>query len=245
MSLKSILALLVLFNCAAQACSPWDPRGCKPKDCSFWDPRCSNPPIFSHNRFYAGVSLGQTNIVGSLKRLLEVGSNDKTTSLGGTGFTPGIFAGYGHVLDMTPIYVGVEASYRHDDITITKEENTWPNFVEYITKIQKKDSWGAAGKLGFVHKDNIFYFKAGIVSTRFILGFEDRSNRASAGSTTLRRKGILLGVGMDYTINNNWALGAEFERVHYPSMQFTNANIGRFNFKPKTYSYLVRLKYSF
>ncbi len=207
-----------------------------------WDPRCNRS--YPVNGLYGGISLGYTNLVGQLSRTLNVNASDRTTSVGESGSAPGAFVGY-QIFD-GKIYLAAEGFYQHSDIVIEKEENTFPGFINYFTYIKNDHKSGIVGKFGFVHSGHIFYIKTGLELSRFILGFRDKNESPAITSSKSRiRKGIILGGGMDYFINRNFAIVMEYGITNYSSMNFKNNSVGSFCFKPASHVFQVRLKYTF
>jgi opacity protein-like surface antigen len=222
-----ILALAITVNANA-TCSPWDPR-CKPDTIT--------------GGFYGGATLGYTNLVGQLNRTLNVNTTDRVSSLGENGIVSGVFAGYEKIIDKC-LYLAMEGFYQYADILIEKDENTFPGFVNYFTYIKNGHKGGIVGKVGFVHYNNIFYLKTGLALSRFVLGFKDNSgNHAITSNASRVQKGIILGGGMDYFINKNFAIGVEYDITCYPSMNFKSNTVGSFSFKPYSHTIQARFKY--
>ncbi len=223
-----MLALSISVN-ASERCSPWDPR-------------CNKP--YKVNGLYGGISLGYTNVVGQLNRTLNINASDRVTSVGENGMVPGLFAGYQKIFDER-FYVAAEGFYQYSEILIEKDENTFPGFVNYFTYIKNDHKAGIVGKFGFVHSNNIFYVKTGLALSHFILGFRDNAENPNITSSKSKtQKGIILGGGMDYFINRNFAVGMEYEITCYPSMNFKSNSVGSFSFKPISHTFQVRFKYT-
>lgn len=228
-----MLALLVSGN-ANDRCSPWDPR-------------CNKPDTINDG-FYGGLTLGYNNLVGQLNRTLNLNTSDRVTSVGEKGAAIGAFAGYQKIIDKN-LYVAAECFYQYADILIEKEENTLPGYVNYFTYIKNSHKGGVVGKFGFVHSNNIFYLKTGLVLSHFILGFRDNAKNpfliATRTSTISKiQKGVLIGGGIDYFINRNFGIGMEYEVITYPSISFNINNGGSPSFKSTSHTFQVRFKYT-
>lgn len=222
--------LFLLFSIqSAIASSPWDPR----------------LMAVHSNRFYVGGSFGQMNMIGALNRNLAVLTTDKAISLGESLPNPGAMIGYQTLLADTNIFVGLEIFSQFHIMNLQKTENTHPGFVEYVTDIRKKNSYGVTGNLGFAVNRTVFYVKGGAVMSDFRLSFTDKSGVPTQYSSKCYRKvGHLLGGGVEYAINNNWKIGLDYEYAVYPKTNLGFA-IGSYEFEPRTYNTQVRLKYLF
>jgi opacity protein-like surface antigen len=199
-------------------------------------------PGWFDNKVYIGLTAGYTNLIGQLHRSLDVKTSDRAVSVGEGAVVPGVFLGYQRLIDNT-FYVAVEGAYQQTDILVEKEEHTFPAFVNYLTSMKKDNKASIAGKIGFINRGNIFYIKAGIALSKFVLSFKDKNDEGAASSVTKREKGLLFGAGMDYFITKSVSLGAEYEITRYQQINFKSNTAGTFNFKPVSHAFLVRFKY--
>jgi len=227
-----ILTLSIVGN--ANANSPWDPR--------------FNKAVTINDGFYGGLTLGYNNLVGLLNRTLNFNTSDRVTSVGEKGVALGVFAGYQKIID-GKLYIAAEGFYQYADIHIEKEENTLPGYINYFTYIDNTHKGGMVGKFGFVHSNNIFYLKTGVVLSHFVLGFRDNVRNpflvaARTSKVSKIQTGVIMGGGIDYFINRNFAIGMEYEVVNYPSMDFKNQNGGSPSFKSTSHTFQVRFKYT-
>lgn len=200
-----------------------------------------NPGWFD-NKVYLGLTAGYSNLIGQLNRSLDVKTSDRAVSVGEGSIVPGVFLGYQRLIDNV-FYVAVEGAYQQPDILVEKEEHTFPAFVNYLTSMKKDNKASIAGKIGFINRGNIFYLKAGVAFSRFVLAFKDKNDPGAATSAAKREKGLLFGAGMDYFITKSVSLGAEYEITRYQRMDFKSNSAGTFTFKPVSHAFLLRFKY--
>jgi opacity protein-like surface antigen len=199
-------------------------------------------PNWFDNKLYLGFTAGYTNMVGQLQRSLDVKTSDRAVSVGEGGVVPGVFVGYQRIIDNT-FYMAVEGDYQQNDIFVEKEEHTFPAFVNYLTSMKNNNKASIAGKIGFINRGNIFYLKAGVAFSRFVLSFKDKNDESSATSIAKRERGIVFGAGMDYFITKSVSLGAEYEITKYQHMDFQSNTAGKFTFKPVAHAFMLRFKY--
>jgi opacity protein-like surface antigen len=195
------------------------------------------------NRFYAGMSVGNTNLIGFLDRTIHC-INDKTISMGHRSMIAAFSLGYGTVLQDTPIYLGVEASYQLGNITLKRERVTLAGMLS-STKITKKENVGVHAKVGFVHQRALFYLKGGIAHSTFIHYLSNDVIPLSFQKRNTNKLGVMGGIGVSYSINHNWRANLEFDVTKYPAMEFEVRRLGSYTFKPVTYTFMTGIQYLF
>jgi len=185
-------------------------------------------PHNPHAGFYIGYNLGYTSINGKLTHDLTISRRKQYASneVGSNSSTVGIFLGYGWE-PSTNIYLGPEIFAQYENI---KQNN---QILNGETRIEANSSFGAAAKIGYLYKDALFFVKQGVVSM---------SNKPE--NISLRKTGFLMGIGLDYAINRNLAIGGEFIYENYKSIKVVTP-YGLITYEPKKSTTNIRLKYTF
>lgn len=95
-------------------------------------------------------------------------------------------------------------------------------------------------------KEALFFLKIGVASKKFRFDFADSTVVPNESvSTKPRKTGFLTGIGMDYAVAKNWAVGGEFLYETYSTLRLALANVGTLNYKPKVTTFNLRLRYTF
>jgi outer membrane immunogenic protein len=209
-----------------------------------------------HSGFSIGANLGHTSVDGKLNRSFAivppVGDN---SNFGARSPVFGLFLGYGWAAGSPGLYLGGEIFGQIENVNAKRED--FINLVGqgFTTKLQSKNTLGAVAKIGYVCKEMLFFGKLGVTTTKWQFNFANTPNAgvgvgAQNVSTNSRKTGFLVGIGMDYAIAKNWAIGAEYLYTMYGSLKLSvpandAAAAGNFNYKPKVSTFNVRLKYTF
>lgn len=202
-----------------------------------------------HSGFSAGVNLGHTSVDGKLDRTFTAPVADNS-NLGARSPILGLFLGYGWVASSPGAYLGGEIFGQVENIKAKRED--FINLADFglTTKLESKNTFGAAAKIGYVCKEMVFFGKIGVTTTKWKFNFENASQTAQNTSINSRKTGFLLGIGMDYAIAKNWTIGGEYIYTMYRSLKLNIpatllANAATFNYKPKVNTFNVRLKFTF
>lgn len=200
---------------------------------------------FSTDNLYVGVSMGQTSPHFKLNRDLAIERSD-SSNLGKGALATGIFVGYNHLIQESPLFVGFEIGAQNHTLEVKKEENTFPPFVHYLTKVQTNNSLTAVAKIGIVVKDLLIYGKGGIARTNFKMNFADLSisHKPSYVSENFKKYGTILGFGVDYNINPNWGIGVDYTVANYSNLKLAH-KVGNFKMSPSLRTTTFRLNYRF
>ena len=139
----------------------------------------------------------------------------------GQGVTGGIFAGYGHTFG--PIYLGaeIEAELSSTNWNIERE------LTGRIYSVEKKQSYGASVRLGYVLNDAfLVYGRAGAVRTQFNTDYEVGANYVTPENT---QSGTRYGGGIETAAGENLRLRFDYTYTDYGDYLVDyNSNIDRF-----------------
>lgn len=199
--------------------------------------------VAPHTGFSIGANLGVTNVSGKLNRNFTTPANDGS-DFGARSPVFGLFLGYGWSPNPHGVYVGAEIFGQIQNVKAKREDLL--QVLNWTTQLQTNNTFGAVAKLGYVCKEALFFLKAGVASTKWKFNF----NAAQPGvpavslSQSPRKTGFLVGLGMDYAIARNWAVGAEYLYGIYGSLKLAGA-AENFTYKPKVGTFNLRLKYTF
>ncbi len=205
-----------------------------------------------HSGFSVGLNLGQTSVDGKLSRAFNnpVPIADSGSNFGDRSTVFGLFLGYGWLPNTSGLYLGGEVFGQIENLNATRNDRSGLNLVD-TTKLRSKNVLGAVAKLGYSCKEMLFFGKLGIATRKWDFKYESSASRQS-GSINSRKTGFLIGLGMDYAISQNLAIGAEYIYTAYGSLKFSapaNAALGAgsvdINYKPKVSTINLRLKYTF
>jgi opacity protein-like surface antigen len=201
-------------------------------------------PSHAMDQFFAGLNVGRAFIDSSLNRELAINTKD-TSNMGNHDLLAGIFLGYTNSIAGTPLFVGFEFGAQYQKIFLTKEENTFPPYIHYVTNIKTNGSVTGVLKLGVKIKDMLLYAKGGTSWTNWTINFSDRTNTPwKTKSCPYNKFGTLLGFGIDYVLNCHWAIGLDYSHTTYPSLKLVN-HVGGFKATSTLHTTSFRLTYLF
>jgi opacity protein-like surface antigen len=202
-------------------------------------------PLHSTDKPYIGISLGQTSSIFKLKRFMASERKD-SSNIGKHGYSAGLFAGYNHLLKESPLFVGLEIGARTHNMQVIKQDSLYRSVISHTAKVRSKNSLSGVFKLGFVVKDLLVYGKAGLAQTNFQVSFEDATNHPVPVRTlqNFKKNGTVFGFGVDYILNPNWAIGADYAVANYQKLKITHA-AGKLHLSPSLQTTTFRLSYMF
>lgn len=195
-------------------------------------------PLHSTDKPYIGIAVGQTSSIFKLARFME-GQRKDSSSIGKHGYSAGVFAGYNYLIKESPIFVGLEIGARTGNMEAVKQDSLY-RVVNHTTKVRSKNSLSAVFKMGFVVKDLLVYGKAGLAQTNF----QARFGGVERTLHNFKKNGTVFGFGVDYTLNPNWAIGADYVVANYQKLKITN-DLGGFYLRPSLQTTTFRLSYMF
>ena len=159
----------------------------------------------------------------------------------------GIFAGYNHLVKGTPIFIGTEISAQMYDMNSSKERMLLLPYTNYSLSMKSKNSAAAVIKLGLVINDALIYGKAGLSYTYFMTKVVDRGATAARETVSEKkshRYAPVLGIGLDFRLNDNWIIGVDYTVASYANFTVPSSS-GNLNFSNTVEMKSLRLIYSF
>lgn len=202
-------------------------------------------PSFPMDKLFVGVNAG---IISSNTETQEMKNRIKDTDgIQKHNFYGGIFTGYNHLIEGTPVFVGTEISMQMYDMDSSKERTLILPYTNYSVSVKSNKSAAAVIKLGLVINDAIIYGKAGLSYAYFMTRVVDRGTTAARESVAEKkshRYAPVLGLGLDFRLNNNWIIGVDYTVASYSSFSVPSAS-GNLNFSSTVQMKSLRLVYSF
>jgi len=197
--------------------------------------------VLGNEGLHVGIDIGQSFTQGDMVR--KSGDHLRHSSnAGNKNGNVGAFIGYNHLIQDTPLFVGLEFGVQNHNLKINKEEH----MVRYSTIAKTNNSFTGVGKIGIIIKDLMVFTKFGLVKTNWDLQF--KTNAGMGPPTTNRVKtneyGTIYGFGVDYKLNTNWGIGVEYTVKTYSSLKL-KSSVGIVTFKPTINTTSFRLMYSF
>ena len=170
----------------------------------------------SFSGFYLGAQLGagttNTEAKGTVNGIAE------KNKLAATGAIGGLHVGYGKHFP-NRFYLGLEA---YGNLSGNKETNT---VGEDTRKTERKNSFGAKLRPGFVFGNALVYGVVGVESASF--KYSSLSNAGTdTGSNSNRRTGVPVGLGAAFHATDHVILGVEATHTFYNSRTVNISNNG-------------------
>lgn len=228
------------------------------------------------NGFHVGAELG----AGAARFNEDRSPNNDVVAVGlrasnradisGTGVTGGINLGYGMVHAPSHVYFGFNIAANLSSFKGNQKDGTNRNFI-YESEYNIKNSFSADFRLGYAFENALLYGLIGVVSSKIdaetIATSENPGNSGeyAKGSTSKRKTGLLLGLGVEVPVAERFSIGGEYRYAHYGDVKYdisvnnaahANANIGPTanglgrvvssnKIKPSSHSFVVTAKYRF
>ena len=195
---------------------------------------------------YAGLNIGQASIQADMQRK-SLSTIKNVSSSGDTGVNVGAYVGYNHLIQETPLFIGLEVGIENHNLKIDQEENTSPPVpINHKTAVKTNNSLTGVGKFGFVVKDLMLYVKAGVVKTNWGVSYSASYNNALGIDDKVKpnKYGSIFGLGVDYKLNKNWLIGVDYSVKTYPEVVLFGS-IGKVRIDPIINTTNFRLIYSF
>lgn len=206
----------------------------------------------THSGFSIGATLGYANVTGSFNRSFvptgAFATGGDTSNIGSSAPLFGAFLGYGWSPNPVGLYLGGEIFGQFQNLNPKlNNDNGSVVDVRFATQIRTSNTFGAVGKIGYLCKEALFFLKIGLASAKWQFKFQDNGAAPNFGtaSTNSRKTGFVAGLGMDYAIAKNWAIGTEYTYTAYGAIKLPITTLGTFTYKPRVHAFNVRLKYTF
>jgi opacity protein-like surface antigen len=198
-----------------------------------------------HAGFSLGANLGYAHVNGKLGRTFTAFTANDSSDLGSGAPLAGLFLGYGWVASSPGLYVGGEIFGQYQNLNSKREDNYNPLGFQYTTQVRTTNTFGAVAKLGYLCKDALFFLKLGVASAKWKFEFKDLTPPFTTATTNSRKTGFVAGLGMDFAVARNWAVGGEYTYTTYGSLKLPLTGLGSLTYKPKVSTFNLRLKYTF
>lgn len=202
-------------------------------------------PSFPMDKLFVGLNAG---IVSSNTETQEMKNRIKDTEgIQKHNFYGGIFTGYNHLIEGTPLFVGTEVSVQIYDMDSSKERTLTHPYTNYFMSVKSDKSASAVIKLGIVINNALIYGKAGLAYTNFKAKVIDKGvtlPRETVVEKKFHRYAPALGVGLDFKLNDNWMVGVDYTVASYASFTLPSSS-GNLNFSSTIQMKSLRLVYSF
>jgi opacity protein-like surface antigen len=159
----------------------------------------------------------------------------------------GIFMGYNHSIEGTPVFVGLEVSGQMYDMNASKEKACQHPYMSYQASVRSKTSAAAVVKLGISVSNALIYGKAGLSYALFLATITDKGHTAPTNPIFYRkyhRYAPVIGLGVDFSLNKNWAIGVDYTVASYASLKVLSS-AGHFGLSSTIQMKSLRLTYSF
>jgi len=166
-------------------------------------------PILSNEGLYIGIRTGTSS--GHIKiDKTERNFLKYSADTGKSGTTFGAFLGYNHILQGSPLFIGLEGGFNLTDLKMSLCQDHGILFDEKINATTKYSMHGVI-KFGVVINDLMVYAKGGFFRSQWRLSFEGRRPNAKTFSKLIKTNsyGSVYGFGADYKVNKNWGIGLD------------------------------------
>lgn len=233
------------------------------------------------NGFYVGGELGagaarfdadQNNpAVGGA----NVGDFARKAEISGTGILGGLNLGYGMVHAPSHVYFAFNIAANLSSLKGSSEGPVGTRVISFKNEFNIKNSFSADVRLGYAFENALVYALLGVVSSKIEADTKvsnsdpgaAAANRGeyAAGSSSNRKTGLLLGLGIEVPVANRFTIGGEYRYAHYGNVKYdvkvnnaaranATALLGGLNngdvlsshkVKPSSHSFVITAKYRF
>jgi opacity protein-like surface antigen len=185
-----------------------------------------------------GFNLGMD--VGSVIHRGNLTGKDGVQTIKIKGSSPfiGGFMGYNYALNSS-YFTGLEMFGKLHNAEYTKSYATNNGYIK--ERLSMKNSFGANVLLGVYNANKSVYLKVGGIQTKFRLRLD--STQHQSHEETVKKKGLLLGVGGDYFLTQKWGVGVGYDYISYKGVRFKDEFSA--NYRPDVHDIHVRIKYHF
>ena len=170
---------------------------------------------------YLGASLGYGTLGTSATGTHDIGVAPVsfTGDFANSGFSGGIFTGYGYTFNQ--VYVGLELDAEAANFGWYHVRDTGgPGGRDFSA--EKTGSYGAALRVGYVvDNGSLLYGQVGPVQTRFNTHYRVGNNVTDLSNT---RNGTRIGVGAEIQAAENAFVRMDYSHTHYGEVDFVSAN---------------------
>jgi outer membrane immunogenic protein len=182
-------------------------------------PYVAPPPVFSWTGFYIGGHVGAGVMLDQGFQpinIVEIITTDTLADRHGIGALGGGQIGYNWQIGQ--LVVGIEGEGFWSGMRITQDAfgGINPGTLFATSTIKNKWDWDIAGRFGLAFNRALVYGKAGWVQG----GFQwDQTFTFGTDFTTATHNldGLLIGIGLEYAVDNNWTVKFEYDYLGFPA----------------------------
>lgn len=178
-------------------------------------PAVATRPASGLRGLYMGASLGHGTLGTQLTGTHDIGAGDYafTGDFARTGFTGGVFAGYGHTHNQ--IYVGLELEAEAANFGWEHERTTGGAGGRDFAA-EKRGGYGGSLRVGYVLPNgSLLYGRIGQVQTRFNTIYNRGSNSAKWVNRSDSLDGTRVGVGAEIPASRNVFVRMDYSYTRY------------------------------
>ncbi len=200
------------------------------------------------NGLYAGAHLGHGTLGTELTGTHDIGDTPGdfpfTGDFANTGFTGGVFAGYG--LTFNQIYVGLELEAEAANLGWYHDRDTSGSGGRDFS-VEKRGSHGASLRVGYVLDNGaLLYARIGEVQTRFNTQYHRGSNTNNWVDRSDTLSGTRVGIGAEIPVSSSVFVRMDYSYTHYDNaVSFVTAHATPDAMKFDNSESLVRLGIGF
>ncbi len=134
----------------------------------------------------------------------------------------GVFVGYDHLINETPLFLGVEVAGHNHNSETTKDGLHWPHHTPYTLTLKTNNTISGAIRFGVVAKEAMLYAKVGAATTNWQVAVKTKGRD---DRTTYQKMGYVGGIGIESRLNENFSMGVEHECVFSNNLKNMRPNI--------------------
>jgi opacity protein-like surface antigen len=149
-----------------------------------------------------------------------------------------LFVGYDHLIDQTPLFLGMEAECAHHYAEKTK---IGVLSSDDSLKLATNNSVNGSVRMGVSVQNVLIYGKAGVSSSNWKATFVSRTEDVQK---KYQKYGRLIGGGVECKFNENFSFGLEHVYVGYNSLEKIHPELN-LKLTPTVHTTKLRLIYSF
>lgn len=203
-----------------------------------------NSAIIAGEGLYVGISTGVTHAQADVSKI--TGSKLKYSSESGkSGTSIGAFLGYNHLINGTPLFIGLEGDINSNNLKMSLIQDYGVFLASTMTATTNYSASGVF-KIGVVIKDLMIYAKGGVFKTQWRVSLEGRHHNNETYSELFKTNsyGSVCGFGADYQLNDKWSLGIGHTIHTCTSLEFNPKNTS-IKIDPTINTTSLRLTYTF
>ncbi|MBD3811654.1 MAG: outer membrane beta-barrel protein [Betaproteobacteria bacterium] len=178
-------------------------------------PAVATRPATELRGLYMGADLGHGTLGTQLTGTHDIGAGDYafTGDFARTGFTGGVFAGYGHTFNQ--VYVGLELEAEAANFGWEHERTTGGAGGRDFAA-EKRGGYGGSLRVGYVLPNgSLLYGHVGQVQTRFNTIYNRGANDAKWINRSDTLTGTRVGVGAEIPASQNTFVRMDYSYTHY------------------------------